>query len=93
MIEDKVYSAGRHIYQLRVHRLRVFRRVFVTGDVPVAADWVAGAQSRSEETGRYLSGEFNAGWIDDVGFLEEANEKGSGKCGRELIKARRPKHG
>jgi len=40
MIEDKVYSAGRHIYQLRVRRLRVFRWVFVTGDVSVAADWV-----------------------------------------------------
>jgi hypothetical protein len=93
MIEDNVYSVDRHIYRLCVHRLRVFRRVFVTGDVPVAADWVghhAGAQSRSEETGRYLPGEFNAGWIDDAGFLEGANGKG---VRRELIKARRPKRG
>jgi hypothetical protein len=37
--------------------------------------------------GRYLSGKFNAGWIDDVGFLEGANGKGvKGKCGRGLIK-------
>lgn len=79
MIEDNVHSVNRHIHRLRVHRLRVFRRVFVTGDVPVAADWVghhAGGQSRSEETGRYLSGEFNPGWIDDVGFLERAKGKG-----------------
>jgi hypothetical protein len=64
MIEDNVYSADRHIHRLCVHRLRIFRQVFITGDVPVAADWVghhAGGQSRSEETGRYLSGEFNAG--------------------------------
>jgi hypothetical protein len=34
-------------------------------------------QSRSEETGGYLSGNFNAGWIADAGFLVEgANGKG-----------------
>jgi hypothetical protein len=44
--------------------------------------------------GRYPSGEFNAGWIDDVGFPEGANGKGvKEKCGRGLIKARRPKCG
>jgi hypothetical protein len=76
MIEDNVYSVDRHIHQFRTHRLRVFRRVFITGDVPVAADWVGyrvGGQSRSEETGGYLSGNFNAGWVADAGFLEEAN--------------------
>src|SRR5271155_1339631 len=97
MTEDNVYSADRHIHRLRVHRLRVFRRVFVTGDVLVTADWVghhAGGWSRSEEIGRYLSGEFNAGWIDDVGFLEGANGKEvREKCGRGLIKAYRPKRG
>src|ERR1700733_11260511 len=79
MIEDKVYSAGRHIHQFRAHRLRVFRWVFTTGDVPVAADWVehhVGGQSRSEETGRYLSGKFNAGWVAGTGFLEGANGEG-----------------
>ena len=79
MIEDNMYSVDRYIYRLRVYRLRVFRRVFVTGDVPVAADWVGhhvGGQSRSEETGRYLSDKFNAGWIADAGFLEGANGKG-----------------
>jgi hypothetical protein len=76
MIEDNVYSIDRHIHQFCAHRLRVFRRVFITGDVPVAADWVGhhvGGQSRSEETGGYLSGNFNAGWVADAGFLEEAN--------------------
>jgi hypothetical protein len=44
--------------------------------------------------GRYLSGEFNADWIDDVGFLERANGKGVKETrGRGLIKARRPKRG
>jgi hypothetical protein len=72
MIEDKVYSADRHSH-------RVLRRVFVMGDVPVTADWVghhASGRSRSEETGRYLSGEFKAGWIVAVGFLEGSNGKG-----------------
>ena len=70
MIEDNMYC---------VRRLRVFRRVFVTADVPVTADWVehhAGRQNRSEEAGRYLSDEFNAGWIEDVGFLEGGDGKG-----------------
>jgi len=74
MIEDNVYSADRHI-----HQLRVFRQLFVTGDVLVTADWVghhAGGWNWSEEVGGYLSGEFNAGWIDDVEFLEGANGKG-----------------
>jgi hypothetical protein len=73
IIEDSVYSAGRHNY-----RPLVFRRVLVTGDVFVTADWVehhAGGQSRSEETGRYLSDEFNAGWVVDIRFLERANGK------------------
>jgi len=79
MIEDNVYSVDRHIHQFRLRQLRVFRRVFITGDVPEAADWVGhhvGGRSRSEETGGYLSGNFNAGWIAAAGFLEGANGKG-----------------
>ena len=74
MIEDNGYSADWHI-----HRLHAFRRVFITGDIHVAADWVgycAGGQSRSEEASRYLSGEFNAGWIVAVEFLQGADGKG-----------------
>jgi hypothetical protein len=70
-----------------VHDVWVFdTRGDLMVEVLVTTDWVghyAGGYSRSEEIGRYLPGEFNAGWIDDVGFLEGANGKGARKSAEE----------